>query len=107
MSTEMKVTDPNSVNSSNALHRSGWTELQHMQFMVGIWDGIEGHPVTPRELPEWNWAPNDEWRMLEGIFSDHPGHDTNEMKARERAFEEEHDARKFGRSARDSSDSGR
>ncbi len=65
--------------------------------MVGVWDGIDGHPVKPRELPEWNWVPNQDWRKLEGILSDHPEHDTSEMKAAERAFEEEHDARKFGR----------
>jgi hypothetical protein len=102
MSTEAKLTDASRDNSSNALNKNGWTERQHLQFMVGLWDGGDGHPVKTRELPEWNWVPNDDWRRLEGILSDHPGHDSSEMKAGERAFEEEHDARKFGRTASDS-----
>jgi hypothetical protein len=98
MATEAKLTDASAANPSNALDRSRWTELQHLQFLAGVWDGVEGHPVNPRELPAWDWVPNDEWKRGRGLLSDHPEHDTSEMKARERAFEEEHDARKFGRS---------
>ncbi len=57
------------------------------------WLGLSS---TPRELPPWTWVPNEEWRKGRGILSDHPEHDTTEMKARNRAEEEEHDARKFG-----------
>ncbi len=56
-----------------------------------------GLPQKRRELPPWTWVPNDEWQKLEGILSDHPEHDTTEMKRRNRIEEEEHDARKFGR----------
>jgi hypothetical protein len=55
-----------------------------------------GRGNRPRELPPLNWVPNEEWRKGRGILSDHPEHDTTEMKARNRAEEEEHDARKFG-----------
>ncbi len=75
---------------------SGWTELQKMHFLLGMWDGIPGSPVKLRELPEWTWTPNDEWQKLRGILSDHPEHDTTKMKADERAWEQEHDERKFG-----------
>jgi len=57
------------------------------------WLGISN---TPRELPSLNWVPNEDWRKGRGILSDHPEHGTTEMKARNRAEEEEHDARKFG-----------
>jgi hypothetical protein len=33
---------------------------------------------------------------MQGMLSDHPEHDTTKMKAAERAWELEHDARKFG-----------
>ena len=55
-----------------------------------------GFGPEPRELPPWTWVLNDNWQKLQGILSDHPEHDTTEMKARNRAEEEEHDARKFG-----------
>jgi hypothetical protein len=67
--------------------------------MLKMWDGIPGHPVKTRELPELKWVPNDEWQSLQGFLSDPADHDTTEMKARDKAFEEEHDARKFGRSS--------
>jgi hypothetical protein len=90
----IKLSDPPAVK----LDRSQWTDRQYIQYKAGLWDGIEGHPARVRELPEWNWVPNDEWRQLRGILSDHPDHDTTKMKADNRAEEEEHDARKFGRS---------
>ncbi len=98
MATSINSNDPNDAFAKPVppIDKSGWTELQHVQYMVGVWDGVEGHPVKPRELPEWNWVPNDEWKRGRGLLSDRPDHDTSEMKARERAFEEEHDARKFG-----------
>ncbi len=98
MSTQANPNDPGNAVSKTAppVDKGRWTELQHIQFIVGVWDGIEGHAVKLRELPEWNWVPNDEWKRGRGLLSDHPEHDTSEMKARERAFEEEHDARKFG-----------
>jgi len=76
--------------------RSKWTDLQHLQYMVGIWDGIEGHPVVHRELPEWKWEPNDRWRKLRGILSGHPEHDTTAARNADREWELEHDRRKFG-----------
>jgi hypothetical protein len=81
------------------LDKSQWTDLQHIKYTIGLWDGVAGHPVQVRELPEWTWVPNDDYKKLRGILSGHPEHDTTEMKARERAWEEEHDARKFGRSS--------
>ena len=78
------------------LGKSGWTDVQHIQYTIGLWDGIEGHPAQVRELPAWKWVPNDRYLKLRGILSDHPEHDTTEMKACERAWEEEHDRRKFG-----------
>jgi len=97
MATEAKLTDMVGLehNRIPMLDKSGWTELQHLQYILKMWDGVPGSPVKLRELPEWNWVPNDEWRKLEGILSDHPEHDTTEMKRREREFELEHDARKF------------
>jgi hypothetical protein len=76
--------------------KSGWTDLQHIQYMIGIWDGVDGHPVVPRELPPWEWVPNEEWRKLRGILSDHPKHDTTEALRADRVWELEHDKRKFG-----------
>jgi hypothetical protein len=78
------------------LDKSQWSDLQHIQYTIGLWDGVEGHPVQVRELPEWKRAPSNEWRKLRGILSDHPDHDTTKMKADNRAEEEEHDRRKFG-----------
>jgi hypothetical protein len=51
---------------------------------------------VPKELPEWKWEPNNDWRSARGMLRDHPEHDTSKMKAAERAWELEHDARKFG-----------
>ena len=42
------------------------------------------------------YVPNDDWRSLEGILSGHPEHDTTKARAAERAWELEHDERKFG-----------
>ena len=78
--------------------RSQWTFLQDLHYMLGMWDGVPGHPVVAKQMPEWQWVPNDRWKRGRGLLSDHPEHDTTEMKARARAEEEEHDARKFGRS---------
>jgi hypothetical protein len=83
-------------DGSETLDKSSWTELQHIQYLLGIWDGQPGSPVVPRPLPKRTWVPNDRWQRGRGMLSDHPEHDTSEMKARERAWEEEHDARKFG-----------
>jgi len=66
------------------LDKSQWTDLQHIQYTIGLWDGVEGHPVQVRELPEWKWVPNDNYKRLRGILSGGPEHDTTEMKARER-----------------------
>jgi hypothetical protein len=76
--------------------------------VVGVYQTAENQALrkwlgiseTPRELPPLNWIENDEWRQGRGMLSDHPNHDTSEMKANNRAEEEEHDARKFGRSPR-------
>ena len=95
MSTQSALTNPEA-KRAGAISNPAFTELQKLQILLGIWDGIEGHPVTPRELQEWKWVPNDDWRRGEGLLSDHPEHDTSKMKANERAWEEEHDARKFG-----------
>jgi bifunctional DNA-binding transcriptional regulator/antitoxin component of YhaV-PrlF toxin-antitoxin module len=40
--------------------------------------------------------PKDAGRSLRGILSDHPEHDTSKARAEERAWELEHDERKFG-----------
>jgi|SRR5271168_664798 len=40
--------------------------------------------------------PKGDWRSLRGILSDHPEHDTSKARAEERAWELEHDERKFG-----------
>jgi hypothetical protein len=40
----------------------------------------ENEVPVPKELPEWKWEPNNDWRSARGMLSDHP----------------EHDARKFG-----------
>ena len=78
------------------LDKSEWTDLQQIQYTIGLWDGVDGHPVQVRELPEWKWVPNEDYKKLRGILRDCSEHDTTEMKIRERAWEEEHDARKFG-----------
>lgn len=41
-------------------------------------------------------VPNEDWKSLRGILSDHPEHDTTRARAEERAWELEHDERKFG-----------
>ena len=46
--------------------------------------------------PLKDWVPNDDWRSLQGILSGHPDHDTTKARAEERAWELEHDERKFG-----------
>jgi hypothetical protein len=66
------------------------SEVEKIRRMLGLLDG------KPRELPEWKWDPNDDWRAARGMLSDHSEHDTSAMKAAERAWELEHDARKFG-----------
>jgi bifunctional DNA-binding transcriptional regulator/antitoxin component of YhaV-PrlF toxin-antitoxin module len=55
-----------------------------------------GAVVEPKELPDWKWEPNDQWRSARGMLSDHPEHDTSKARAEERALELEHDERKFG-----------
>jgi hypothetical protein len=42
------------------------------------------------------WVPNDDWRKLQGILSDHPEHDTTAARHADRIWELEHDERKFG-----------
>ncbi len=81
-----------------ALARTAATPLQQLQKILGLWDGVPGSAVRKDDLPPWEWVTNDEWRKLQGILSDHPEHDTSGMKAADRTWEEEHDARKFGRS---------
>jgi hypothetical protein len=98
MSTLLQPKNPEGVEGASKpkLDKSGWTDLQHTQYIIGLWDGIKGHPAKVRELPEWSWVPNDRYLRLRGILSGHPEHDTSAMKARERAWEEEHDRQKFG-----------
>jgi bifunctional DNA-binding transcriptional regulator/antitoxin component of YhaV-PrlF toxin-antitoxin module len=55
-----------------------------------------GTAGEPKELPEWKWEPNAQWRSARGMLSDHPEHDTSKARAEERAWELEHDERKFG-----------
>ncbi len=55
-------------------------------------------PSMTRELPEWTWEPNDRWQSGQGLLSDHPEHETSSPRAAERAWEREHDERKFGSS---------
>lgn len=50
----------------------------------------------PESWTNRTWVPNDDWRSLQGILSDHPEHDTSKARAEERAWELEHDERKFG-----------
>jgi len=83
--------------SNSSVDKAGLSELQQIQIMLGLWDGNPDTPVKTRALPAWDWKPNDRWRALEGVLSDHPEHDTSEMKQRNRDEEEEHYARKFGR----------
>ena len=54
----------------------------------------EGQPNAMWLGNRW-WIPNEEWRTLEGVLADSKL-DTSEEKAKERAWELEHDARKFG-----------
>jgi bifunctional DNA-binding transcriptional regulator/antitoxin component of YhaV-PrlF toxin-antitoxin module len=48
------------------------------------------------EPAEASADPMGDWRSLRGILSDHPEHDTGKARAEERAWELEHDERKFG-----------
>lgn len=82
--------------SAAKLDKSKWTELQRLHYQIGIWDGIDGHPVVPHELPPWKWVPNDEWRKARGMLSDHPEHDTTAARKADREWELAHDERKFG-----------
>jgi hypothetical protein len=65
-------------------------EVETIRQMLGLVSG------KPRELPEWKWEPNEDWRSARGMLSDHPEHDTSKARAEERAWELEHDERKFG-----------
>jgi hypothetical protein len=58
--------------------------------------GPAGAAVDPKELPDWKWEPNERWGSARGMLSDHPEHDTSRARAEERAWELEHDERKFG-----------
>ena len=82
--------------STVKVDKSGWTDLQHIQFTIGLWDGIEGHPVKVWELPRLNWVPNERYMKLRGILSGHSEISTTEIKRRDREWEQEHDAQKFG-----------
>jgi hypothetical protein len=93
MATQAQLVETEDEDMSKLSAAEFYASAKHQA--VRAWLGI---PKEPRELPPWTWVPNDDWRKLEGILSDHPEHDTTEMKARNRAEEEEHDARKFGRS---------
>lgn len=84
------------VDSADPPDKVNWTELQHLQYTLGIWDGVEGSPVRHRELPEKTWVPNDEWRSLSDIRRDSSQRSTTELKAEQRAWELAHDERKFG-----------
>ncbi len=55
----------------------------------------EGHSDARWLGNRW-WIPNENWRTLEGMLKD-SGEDTSAEKARERAWELEHDDRKSGR----------
>ena|ERR1700722_5396006 len=55
-----------------------------------------GSAVESKGLPDWKWEPNDQWRAARGMLSDHPEHDTSKARVEERAWELEHDERKFG-----------
>ena len=76
--------------------KENWTELQHLQYTIGIWDGREGSPIRHRELPERTWVPNEEWRSLRGTLGSNAERSTTDSKAEERAWELAHDERKFG-----------
>jgi hypothetical protein len=91
MATRPSVTDVEDEDLSNMTTAEFYASAKHQA--IRKWLGI---PKEPRELPPWTWVPNDDWRKLRGILSDHPEHDTTEMKARNRAEEMEHDERKFG-----------
>ena len=93
---DVQPNEPAKIDSALQIEASGYTFLQELQILLGLWDGNPESPVKVRELPPWEWVPNDRWRALEGILADHPEHDTTEMKRRNLAEEEEHDARKFG-----------
>ena len=54
----------------------------------------EGHPEAVWLGNRW-WIPNDTWRSLRGILADSKLN-MSEERARERTWELEHDARKFG-----------
>jgi bifunctional DNA-binding transcriptional regulator/antitoxin component of YhaV-PrlF toxin-antitoxin module len=49
--------------------------------------------LEPAPLP--SVGPSEGWRSLRGVLSDHPEHDTSKARAEERAWELEHDERKF------------
>lgn len=48
------------------------------------------------EPAEVSAEPKGDWRSLRGILSDYSEHDTSKARAEERAWELEHDERKFG-----------
>ena len=84
------------INPCDSASKAHWNELQHLQYTLGIWDGIEGSSVRHRTLPARNWIVNDEWRSLRGILRDRSGRSTTEMKAEEKSLELAHDEWKFG-----------
>ena len=84
------------VDSADLPDKAQWTELQHLQYTICIWDGVEGSPVRHRELPKRTWVPNDEWRSLRGSLGNASERSTTDLKAEERAWELAHDERKFG-----------
>jgi len=67
-----------------------------LRLILASKDRLVVSPGEPRELPEWKWEPNEQWRAARGMLSDHPEHDTSKARAAERAWELEHDERKFG-----------
>ena len=98
MSTPVKSSNSRRLDgvSTVKVDKSGWTDPQHIQFTIGLWDATAGHSVKVRELPPLNWVPNERYKKLRGILSGHSEISTTEIKRRDREWEQEHDAQKFG-----------
>jgi len=91
MATQAQLVETEDEDTSRLSAAEFYASAKHQGARRSL--GLGPEPRTP---PEWTWVPNEEWRKGRGLLSDHPEHDTTEMKARNRAEEEEHDARKFG-----------
>jgi hypothetical protein len=66
------------------------TEGSQLRLILTAKDRMVLEPTAP------STEPKDAGRSLRGILSDHPEHDTSKARAEERAWELEHDERKFG-----------